>query len=117
MRSFPDVDAGGQWQISAGGGLQPLWGPDGRELIYRGLNGSVMAVAVETDPSFRPGNPEPLFTENYVIGFGHTYDISPDGQRFLMLKESGQADGANARELVVILNWFTELQARVPTGR
>ncbi len=34
-----------------------------------------------------------------------------------MLKESGQADGANARELVVILNWFTELQARVPTGR
>ena len=117
VRSFPDVDAGGQWQISTDGGIQPLWGPDGRELFYREPSGAVMAVTVEMDPSFRRGTPTMLFGGGYLVALGHSYDIHPDGQRFLMVKDSGQADGFAKNELVIVLNWFAELQARVPTGR
>ena len=116
VQPFPDVDEG-RWQISTDGGIHPLWGPDGRELFYRTPR-RVMAATVETDPSFTAGNPEVLFEGDYYGGFGRTYDISPDGQRFLMIKSGSQADGtAVERQLVVVTNWFTELQARVPTGR
>ena len=60
-----------------------------------------------------------MFEEDYVQANGRSYDISPDGQRFLVIKEGGQADGsvAERQQLVIVLNWFSELQARVPTGR
>ncbi len=118
VQPFPDVDEG-RWQISTDGGIDPLWGPDGRELFYRVPDGgSVMAVTVETNPSFTAGNSDVLFEGDYYSGFGRTYDISSDGQRFLMIKAGSQADGtAVERQLVIVLNWFSELQARVPTGR
>ena len=116
VQPFPDVDEG-RWQISTDGGFDPLWGPDGRELFYR-MPRRVMAVTVETSPSFTAGSPDVLFEGDYFTGFGRTYDISPDGQRFLMIKAGNQAEGtAVERQLVIVQNWFSELQARVPTGR
>ncbi len=64
VRPFPDVQEGLS-QVSTDGGIHPLWGPDGRELLYRSLRGSLVVVSVETDPSFRPGNPEVLFDDGY----------------------------------------------------
>ncbi len=119
VRPFPNVD-GGLWQVSVGGGVQPLWSRDGGELFYRLANGGVVAVAIETNPRFRPGTPAVVFEENYYLGattLGRDYDISPDGERFLMLKPVVQADGTEAEaQIVLVQNWFEELKARVPTN-
>ena len=116
VRPFPEVQEG-LVQVSTDGGIQPLWGPDGRELFYRSSGGSLVVVSVETDPTFSPGNPEVLFEDGYLRASGRTYDISPDGQRFLMVSEGSEADGTTAEtQLVMVTNWFEELEARVPTN-
>ncbi|MDA2931194.1 hypothetical protein MYX84_14830 [Acidobacteria bacterium AH-259-O06] len=115
VRPFPNVDEG-KWQISSDGGVAPVWGPDGQELFYR--NGeTMMVVRIKTEPIFTAGNPEVLFTGRYFTGAARHYDISADGQRFLMIKEGGQTEETSARdELIIVLNWFEELQRLVPTG-
>jgi serine/threonine-protein kinase len=116
VRPFPNASKG-RWQISTGGGEKPLWGPDGRELFYMTPSGRLMVVPLQTDPSFATGSAEFLFVETYhVRDEGRTYDISPDGQRFLMIKES-KDDSSAPRSMTVVLNWFEELKARVPTGK
>ena len=75
----------------------------------------MMVVSVETEPAFRPGRPEVLFEGRYVnsrINIWHPYfDISPDGQQFLMIKEVEGSPG----QINVVLNWFEELKRLVPT--
>jgi serine/threonine-protein kinase len=118
VRPFPDVDDG-RWQISQNGGAAPIWGVTGQELFYRdGRNPGVVRVPVDTSSSFRPGNPETLFTGPYrawLPNRGRSYDLSPDGERFLMIKESGETDvtGPIGR-IVLVQNWFEELKDRVP---
>ena len=72
-----------------------------------------MAVPVETNPAFRAGTPTELFDGPYQVDLaGHpSYDVSPDRERFLMIEPGG------ARRVEVVLNWFEELRARVPTGQ
>ena len=117
VRPFPNVDDG-LWQISTGGGAQPLWARNGRELFYR-RGGAVMTVAVQTDPSFTPGTPEVLFEGNYlegILGAGRNYDVAPDGQRFLMITAGGGAEGTSAAaSLIVVQNWFERLRRIMPT--
>ena len=79
--------------------------------------GGLIAVEVATEPDFAPGKSEELFRGYYAPGTdfpfpGRTYDVSPDGERFLMIKESSRAGSA---EFVVVLNWFEELKRLVPT--
>jgi serine/threonine-protein kinase len=114
VRPFPDVDKG-KWQISVAGGEAPLWSPDGRELFYR--NGdSVMAVSVEAGHAFKCGKPETLFQGTYTSlssDDGHPWDVSPDGKRFLMMKEVGSNASAGEwppRRINIVLNWFEELK-------
>ena len=104
VRPFPDIDAG-RWQVSTGGGTQPLWARNGRELFYR--NGSqMMAVDITAEPTFNPGNPRLLFRGEYMSAPnpGANYDVTSDGQRFLMVQttESEQAP----TQINVALNWF-----------
>jgi len=111
VRPFPDVDKE-RWQVSTNGGNSPLWSPDGRELFYFS-DGSVNAVAVNTKPTFSIGAPKALFRGNYVgpaMNSGASWDISPDGKRFLMLKEDA---GGGPRKINVVLNWFEELKQKV----
>jgi serine/threonine-protein kinase len=111
VRPFPNVDAG-QWQISTDGGIQPLWSKRGGELFYLAPAGAVMAVRVESSGNWTSGNPTKLFDDRYYhgagAGVGRTYDVSADGQRFLMIKPSG--DSADAAPIVVVQNWFEELR-------
>ncbi len=96
-----------------------MWGPNGRELFYRSRIGeTMMVVPVETEPTFTAGTPEVLFTGNYFGGLatGGHYDISPDGQRFLMLRDPETQAGPQAvTQLHVVFNWFEELKRLVPT--
>jgi Tol biopolymer transport system component len=117
VRSFPDMDAG-KWQVSTNGGESPLWSPDGKELFYI-VEGAYMAVPVEMEPIFKPGNPEVLFRGGYIAGFGEgtPWDIHPDGKRFLMMKQAGtpaSAEAASQPKIVIVTNWFEELKQRVP---
>ncbi len=90
-----------------------MWSHDGRELFYR-VGNRMMVVEVETEPTLRVSPPEELWEEPYYDGtFGadtRQYHVAPDG-RFLMIREGATA----SPELVVVLNWFEELQRLVPT--
>jgi serine/threonine-protein kinase len=115
VRPFPEVDKGGRWQISREGGFQSIWSWDGRELFYRSGN-SMMAVSIEREPSFSAGLSKKLFQGMYLTGVGQMYDVTRDGKRFLMIKESGStATGAKSTQQInIVLNWFEELKQRVP---
>ena len=114
VRPYPGP--GGKWQISTEGGSEPVWNPKGRELFYR-TGHKMMAVDVTTQPLFSVGKPRMLFEGPYVPtprSFPD-YDVSPDGQRFLMLRPSEQAQAP--AQINVVLNWFEELKQKVPTGK
>jgi Tol biopolymer transport system component len=122
VRPFPDVESGGRWQISTNGGDSPLWSPDGNELFYR-QGDSIMSVAVETAPIFKPGNPKFLFkgtniSSNDPTAERTTWDIHPNGKKFLMLKPPGSSSTTSAepgpRKIIVVTNWFEELKQKVP---
>jgi serine/threonine protein kinase len=107
----------GKWQISTDGAAEPVWNRNGRELFYRS-GGKMMAVDIATQPSFAAGKPRMLFEGPYVptLATIPNYDVSLDGQRFLMLKPSEQAQAA-ATQINVVLNWFEELKQKVPVGK
>ncbi len=113
VHPFPNVEEG-KWQISGDWGVSTLWAPDGRELFYRSGD-RMMVVRVETEPTFKAGSPELLFTGSYSVAAGRNYDIDPDGQRFLMLKDVEEQASARS-QLTVVLNWFEELKRLVPTN-
>ena len=111
VRPFPNVDQG-LVLVSRNGGVQPLWAPDGRELFYRGPEGGLIAVSVQTEPDFTASIPEVVFEGPYLVETGRNYDLHPDGQRFLMVKEGTGTEAAT--QLHVVQHWFEELQRLVP---
>ena len=114
VRPFPDIN-GGRWQISTGGGTRPVWAKSGRELFYYAVPAKVVAVPIQSGATFVAGTPQTLFEGRYLAPFtGRTYDVSPDGRRFLMIKDARTTDpAAPPPQLVVVLNWFEELKRLV----
>jgi dipeptidyl aminopeptidase/acylaminoacyl peptidase len=128
-------DASGRWevyvapypgpgpseQISTGGGSEPLWSPDGRTLYYRSLGArniarEMMAVAVRPadgrdGQALEIGPPRVLFDGPYFqcSEWGRSYDLAPDGSRFLMVHD--QRPELAATQINVVVNWFAELAA------
>ena len=115
VRPFPDVD-GGRWQVSTDGGAQPVWASDGRELFYRS-DDAVLSVPVEMAESFVFGSPVELFSGEYAPSLGgRNYDVSPDGQRFLMLKVvAAPGEAPPPARFIIVENWLSELERLVPT--
>ena len=114
----PYPGPGGKWQISTDGGREPVWNRNGRELFYRSRD-KMMAVDITTEPSFSAGKPKMLFEGHYFSATGALFpefDVSPDGQRFLMLKPVTQEQAAPT-QINVVLNWTEELKRLVPTGK
>jgi len=113
----PYPGPGGKWQISTEGGTEPAWNPNGRELFYRSGD-KMMAVDIATQPGFTVGKPRALFAGWYEAtpATFSNYDVTPDGQRFLMLKRNEQEASAPT-QINVVLNWFEDLKRRVPTNR
>jgi serine/threonine protein kinase len=111
VRDF--AETGGRWQISTGGGQEPHWSPDGRELYYRN-NGSLLVVPIETRTGFQAGTPKNLFGEIYDLrsNSGETYDVDPRGGRFLLIRPPKEE--VSSAQVKVVLNWFSELRRVVP---
>jgi serine/threonine-protein kinase len=115
VRAFPRVD-NGRWQVSTAGGTRPVWARNGRELFYLDASNALMSVAVRTSgPTFTFGRPAKVFETGYAEpNPSRHYDVSPDGQRFLMLKDAAARDpNATPANMVVVQHWFEELKSRV----
>ena len=111
VQPFPD--GGGKYQISTAGATEPVWSRDGRELFYRNGN-KMMAVDISTQPAFSAGKPRCCSSQRTYDRISTTpdYDVSLDGQRFLMIQAAGQQSAA---PYVVVLNWFEDLKRLAPT--
>jgi len=103
--------AGGKWQVSTEGGTSPRWARSGRELFYRS-RGRTMVVEIDPGAVFRSGTPKLLFSYGDPLT---TYDVSPDGKRFLMPKSGAEGEGA-ATQVHIVLEWFEEIRRRVRAG-
>jgi serine/threonine protein kinase len=103
VTTFPA--ATGKWQVSRGGGSEPRWRGDGKEIFYIGPKSMLTAVTVDTRDSFSSGNPTPLFRTQIRATVSSTdqfsYDVTKDGQRFLVNK---YAKPAQVAPLHIILN-------------
>jgi serine/threonine-protein kinase len=109
----PFPGPGEKWRISTEGGLEPLWSGDGRELFYRSGD-KMMVTPIQTEPSFRAGTPQVLFEapRMYRSGLWRSYDVTPDGKRFLMIQNPEGTQ--ESLQIVYIPNWFEELEQLVP---
>ena len=117
VRPFSPVDSG-RWQISTAGGTRPVWARDGRELFFIDASNTLTAVPVDTSGStFSPGKPAKVFDAKYAQPYPpRHYDVSPDGRRFVMLKNNGVSDPkAPSASMVVVEHFFEELKRLVPT--
>jgi hypothetical protein len=117
IRPFPGP--GGKWLISHQGGTEPLWARDGKQLFYRSLDyQQVWVVDVQTDGSLFASKPRPLFKAlGFALGWPiRGWDISHDGQRFLMVK-SEERRSQPVTEMILVQNWFEELKRLAPTGK
>ena len=117
----PLSGAGRRELISIDGGGQPMWARSGRELFYRvsssGRTMRMMAVDVTLGDSFTAGRPRVLWEASsikYPGGTGgRTYDVTPDGQRFLMVQQRDPAPQPPLTHIVLVQNWLDELKRLV----
>jgi serine/threonine-protein kinase len=114
VRPFPNSTAG-KWQVSAAGGINPVWAHSGRELFYVDANNRMVAAEVSTEGGFHVTGHHTLFSLSdhnlYAAANYAGFDVSPDGKRFVMLQMGGSAGGSH--HLVVVENFFTELRRKM----
>ena len=125
VRPFPNV-ADARYQISTAGGRTPLWSPTGHEVFFHNRM-SMMAATVQLTPGFSAGTPAKLFDAASLVldgrfttggGTYRTYDVSRDGQRFLMIRENaGSSDGAAPASMIVVQNWFEEWKGKLTVAK
>jgi serine/threonine protein kinase len=101
VRRFPMTDE--KWRISTSGGEQPLWGRDGREIFFMGMDRKLMTVPVKEGAEFSAGHPQSLFQTSVMLdSVGRQYAPSSDGRRFLIIAPT-QDFGTDVFR--VLLNW------------
>ena len=112
VRPFPDA-ASGMYQVTTTGGMQPLWSRGGGELFYRTRAGQVLAVRVRSGATLEVDPPKIIVTGAYAgddVGPARSYDVTPDGQRFLFVKNLA---GTDVTRLELVLNWDLALRANL----
>ncbi len=112
VRPYPGP--GSKRRVSTDGGEESRWAQNGQELFFR-FGNKWMAVKVDAEEEFSAEKPQVLFEGPYINIPGYSYDVSPDGQRFLVVE--GPEQELAVGQLHVITNWFEELKRLVPTGK
>ncbi|MDH3497823.1 MAG: protein kinase, partial [Gemmatimonadota bacterium] len=99
-----------RWAVSVGGGTEPLWARNGREIFYRQTAGDLARRTVSETPDLNLGPVEKLFDARGFRAdhYHRAYDVTPRGDRFIMVRRQGLVS-----ELVLVANWFDELKAKV----
>ena len=107
VTSFPE--GGRKWQISNDGDW-PRWSRDGSEIFYLAANGMLMATQVDgSGDTFSVGSTEELF-ELGSFDEGFDFDVTADGERFLIVKKSDEADRESQQPMTLVLNWQNDLR-------
>jgi WD40 repeat protein/predicted Ser/Thr protein kinase len=122
---WPTSDPGWQTQISSAGGTDPLWNRLGQEIFYRDGDKMMVVPVGKTAGEFVPGMPRLLWEGRYSHGMSSScgppgvssssYDVTADGQRFLMIKDD-ESDVAST-SLIVVLNWAEEMKRAMSGSR
>ncbi|HXY18392.1 MAG TPA: protein kinase, partial [Gemmatimonadales bacterium] len=114
VRPFPNT-GGGRWQISNGGGDEPRWSPDGRELFYLDPGLRLMAASLSRGPSLTVTGARPLFSAAGFFNetFHQAYEVAPDGRSFYFLRPAQAARGTRAPDVVRVDNWLADVQAKL----
>ena len=108
VTTYPQV--AGKWQVWVGGGISPLWSPDGKELFYVNTVGKMMAVSIKTSPVFSPGSPREMFDVSQMSLPNNpvsNYDVTPDGKQFIMVQNT--QGGVRESSFNYVQNWLREL--------
>ena len=109
VRRFPPSSE--RWQISSGGGIQPLWRGDGKELFFLTDDKRLMSVEIKTDGKFESSIARELFQGNMKAmkaSFAYSYAVASDGQRFLISAPEETAVGA---PMTIVLNWVASVKS------
>ena len=101
------LDDGGKWQISTDGGSRPAWTRGGRELIYQGNDRKLLAVDVRLEPTFEAGTPTPLFDPRARVQNFQAWDVSADGERFLVNRAM---ETRSVEPLTLVQGWAATLK-------
>jgi serine/threonine-protein kinase len=113
VQRFPSLE--GRWQVSTGGGDEPMFSPDGREIFYRSGD-RMMVASFASEPQVSFSRPRVLFEGRYDVdpfaNDARNYDIMPDGEHFVMIRRDDEAS-----EIRVVLNWIEELKRLAPVER
>ena len=111
VRPFPE--GGRKWTVSSNGGRQPRWSMDGKELFYV-KESALLAVSVTTRPKFSVGSSTSLFQHPSLTTLAPypVYDVSADGQRFILAEVVGEAADAPEPSIRVVQNWFAQFRGR-----
>jgi serine/threonine-protein kinase len=116
VRPFPAVDSG-RWQVSTAGGMRPFWSRSGRELFFLSAN-RMFVAEVRPGAAFDYSKPLPLFDFGMAYQLGgapfRQFDISPDGKRFVLVKNLETGATSAHSSIVVVQSWFRELKSRMP---
>ncbi len=114
----PYPGPGGRVQVSTDGGIEPRWSKNGRELFYLHGGDGLFAIPYSVDKNvFQPGKPELLFGRIFELRAPYaSYDVTPDGQHFVMLQPNG-ARASGKVEPTVVLNWLGEVRQQVAAGQ
>jgi len=116
VRPFPDVE-GGRWQVSTAGGAGPRWSHSGNEIFYGSVSGEMVSARVDTSSGFRVLGTDALFQRQQTLAEALTngwFDVAPDDQRFIMARPLTIGGSSVEPELILIQNFFTELERLVP---
>jgi hypothetical protein len=104
VASFPSFT--NRRQISSGGGVQPAWRADSRELFFLGASQALMAVEIGVTPTLDVGPVRNLFRTSIEASTGNVYyDVTRDGQRFLIREPAGAASEVTPESLRIVVNW------------
>jgi hypothetical protein len=116
VRAFPDK--GGKWLISNGGGVVPVWSPNGRELFYRSEDQHIMVVSYTVkDDAFVPDKPRRWSDRILAESPARNLDIAPDGRRFVtMMPVDTPAEPRMQSQVVFLQNFADELRRRAPSA-
>jgi serine/threonine-protein kinase len=117
VQPFPPT--GTKYQVTTTGGVSPIWSPDGKQIFYLSNGGparQLFSVDVHIRPSFGTSPPVKLPINNIVArnALVRPYDIASDGKQFVILERESSADAILQPQMRIVLNWFRELQERVP---
>jgi len=116
IKTYPGP--GGAIPVTTDGGREPVWDPSEKELYYRDDTGDkLFKVSIITEPAVQVGSPELLFEGRFMASsslWGRNYDISPQGDFFILIEEG---ETLPAAQVNVVVNWFEELKRLAPTGK